>query len=394
MARSRVLGISGFETCPGTFAKSPSGGPLRGEHVQLGETRLEQRRDHRGLAHAVQRRVDDGDVPGVADRLGDDGRRVGVVDLQADEDDRAVFQGRLVILLGELAVRGILDAFDDARVVGRDDLAAGRGVALEAVVRRGVVRGGDHDPAIAFQISNGEGEQGGRAVFGKEEDLESGRRQDPGARPGELGGVVPGVPGDGARSRGIAPLGPGDVVGQPPSALGDGPGVEDVRPDRVHLTPTASRAELQNGVERVVEHLPTAGLDVFDEAIAVGGERRLGEPAFDIDRGRVGEFAGRFGPFHRAEDVVGGCHLVVLRRPSRRSSRVALATLKSAASRTVPQAIPRAPRLARPLTLVLPLAAGSTARTGPIAATSPTASVSLNVNLSETSGGSARPFGL
>ena len=85
-----------------------------------------QRRGHRGLADAVHRRVDDREVARMADRLADDGRDIGVVHLAADQDDRAVRQALLERHLGDLAVRGRLDALDDPRVVGRDDLAAGR----------------------------------------------------------------------------------------------------------------------------------------------------------------------------------------------------------------------------------------------------------------------------
>ena len=72
-------------------------------------------------------------------------------------------------------------------VIGRDDLSAGRGVALEPVIRRRVVRCGDHDPGVALEVPDGEREQGGRAGLGEEVDLEPGRRQDPRTQRGELG---------------------------------------------------------------------------------------------------------------------------------------------------------------------------------------------------------------
>ena len=169
---------------------------------------------HGRLADAVHRGVDDPDVAGLRDRLADDGLDVGVVHLLADEDDRAVLDAVVEGLLGDLAVGGDLDAVDDAGVVGRDDLAAGRGVALEAVVGRGVVRRGDHDPGVAFQVTDGEGEQGSRAELGEEVDLEPGRGEHPAQQRGELGGVVAGVAGDDARPGGVGPLRLRDVVGQ------------------------------------------------------------------------------------------------------------------------------------------------------------------------------------
>ena len=54
------------------------------------------------------------------------------------------------------------------------------------------------------------------------------------------------------------PLARRDVIGQAPGALGDRPVVQDVGADRVHLAPPAAGAELEDGVEGVVEHLPAA----------------------------------------------------------------------------------------------------------------------------------------
>ena len=76
----------------------------------------------------------------------------------------------------------------------------GRRVALEAVVRRRIVRRRDHDAGVAVEVPDGEGEQGGRAVLLEQEDLETGGRQDAGAELGELRGMMPRVVGDHARS--------------------------------------------------------------------------------------------------------------------------------------------------------------------------------------------------
>src|SRR5262249_37915220 len=145
-------------------------GALRGQDVDRLEPGGPQGGGDVGRADAVHWRVDDREAAGLADRLGDDGRDVVVVHLPADPGNRAVFDPAGEGLLRDLAVGGRLDASDDARVVGRDHLAAGRGVALEAVVRRRVVRGGDHDAGVAGQVAHREREQRGRPGLGEQED--------------------------------------------------------------------------------------------------------------------------------------------------------------------------------------------------------------------------------
>ena len=74
------------------------------------------------------------------------------------------------------------------------------------------------------------------------------------------------------------------------------------------LPATAAGAELEDGVEGVVEHLPVARLDVLDEPVAIGGERGLGEPAPDVGRGRRRELSGGFGLRDLTECSVGRGH--------------------------------------------------------------------------------------
>src|SRR5438105_2075653 len=127
-----------------------------------------------------------------------------------------------------------------------------------------------------------EGEQGSRTGLAEEIDAESGRGQHPRATLGELRGVVPRVAGDDARLRSLRALSRRDVIGQASGALADGAVVQDVCPDRIHLAAPPARAELQYGVESVVQNFPMAGLDVLGQSLTVLRERCLGEPAPDV----------------------------------------------------------------------------------------------------------------
>ena len=112
-------------------------------------------------------------------------------------------------------------------------------------------------PPSHFKMAHGEGEQGGRAVFGEQVDLETRPRPGPGAQIAANSGELCRVSRAMTHDRGAsAPLAWRDVIGQPAGTLGDRPLVEDVGADRVHLAPTAAGAELEDGVEGVVEHLP------------------------------------------------------------------------------------------------------------------------------------------
>ena len=111
-----------------------------------------ERGGDRGLADAVHRRVDDRQVAGVADRLADDGRDVRLVDLGPGQDDRAVLRapsssGFSGISRSEAALTHSMMPASSGGI----DLAAGRRVALEAVVRRRVVRRRDHDAGVAVR---------------------------------------------------------------------------------------------------------------------------------------------------------------------------------------------------------------------------------------------------
>ena len=149
-------------------------------------------------------------------------------------------------------------------------------------------------PASQLEVPDGEGEQGGRAVLAEQVDLETRRPPGRGRRARrtrrEWCRVSRAIT---QRPRASAPFFAGDVVGQAPRALGHRPLVQDVGADRVHLAPPPAGAELEHGVEGIVELRPAARLDVLDQPGAIRGERGLGEPSPDVRRRRPGEPAGR-----------------------------------------------------------------------------------------------------
>ncbi len=174
------------------------------------------------------------------------------------------------------------------------------------------------------------------------------------AEPGELGRVVPRVERDHARPGRVGPLAIGDVVGQAAGALGDRPLVQDVGPDRVHPAATAARAELDDRVEGVVEDRPAPGLDVLHEARAIAGERRLGQPAADVRRGRRRDPAVDLGAGQPVQGIVGRRH----RAPSHPNS------VPPGAAGSVLQSPRRPPRSAVPESPARP-APGYPARSAP-----------------------------
>ena len=86
-------------------------------------------------------------------------------------------------------------------IVGRNDLPARAAVALESVVRRRIMRCGDHDARVAAEMKDRAGEQRRGAWLLDEIDLETGGREHARAELGKLGRVMPRVVGDHTRSR-------------------------------------------------------------------------------------------------------------------------------------------------------------------------------------------------
>ena len=73
MIASKTAGFSGFDTCPGTFGKSPSGCAMRAEHLDVPKAIGSQSAGHgREFAHAVQRRIDDLQIARAGEALAGD----------------------------------------------------------------------------------------------------------------------------------------------------------------------------------------------------------------------------------------------------------------------------------------------------------------------------------
>ena len=262
------------------------GRALRCEDVDPAEARGCKHLRDRRLADAVQRRVDDRDVASMADRLAHDRGDVGASTSSSTQtiepSARASANGFSGISRSEAdATQAMMPA-----IVGGNDLSARSAVTLEAIVRRRIVRGGDHDAGVTVEVPDGKREQGGRARLFEKEDLETGRRQDPGAELGEFRGMMPRVVGDHARSARALALARSHIVGQSPRALGDRPLVEDIGADRVHLAAAAAGAKLEHGVKGIVKLVPPFVLDVFEQPAPVLGERGFGQPAANIRRCR------------------------------------------------------------------------------------------------------------
>ena len=104
-------------------------------------------------------------------------------------------------------------------------------------------------------------------------------------------------------------LASGHVVGQAPGALGDRPVVQDVGADRVHLAAPAAGAELEHGVEGVVELL-ASGLARCPRAAGPGTARTAASvsqrPMFAASR--RGNLASRLGMREPCERVFGCDH--------------------------------------------------------------------------------------
>lgn len=172
----------------------------------------------------------------------------------------------------------------------------------------------DHDSGIALEVADREREQRSRAWLSEQVDLEARRRQDSGTELGELRRVVPCVASDDAGATGIDPFAFDDVIGQSARTFGHRPLVQDVGPDRIHLSASTASAELEHGVERVVERLPATGLNIFEKSRAVLLEWRLGQPAADIGGCRRRDEPFGFGLSESLEDIIGRRHEFSLRK--------------------------------------------------------------------------------
>ena len=129
----------------------------------------------RRLADAMQRRVQRGDISRYRKTLETNGSRVSRVHALAQQFNSPVTHSLLEI--DGRNCGGDIDARDDPRIVRRQNLASRGPVRFEAIVRRRVVRGRDHDAGLTTLGDHRERQLGRGARFGEVEDLETMCRQ-------------------------------------------------------------------------------------------------------------------------------------------------------------------------------------------------------------------------
>ena len=168
---------------------------------------------------------------------------------RGDVIDHAFGLQRVEALLGQNEVGRFLDLVidDGGGLVGH--LAAVLAVALDAVVDAGVVGGGDHDAAAAFQLADGVGEHGRGGQFVVDVDLDPGLGQGRGADLRVGPGIVAAVVADGAALGQLGAVQPlGDALGRP----ADGKLVEAVTAE-AHDAADAGGTEGQLGAEAALQ---------------------------------------------------------------------------------------------------------------------------------------------
>ena len=276
------------------------------------EAGAQQNRNDGTGAHAMERRVENGDVAGAGGRLLENGRHERRVDLLLDESDSPVGDRG-----GEVGPRHGVDRHhpvDDPAVVRGEHLDAAGPVNLDGVVAGGIVARRHHDPAGGPGVADGKREFRRAPEAAQEEDPEAGGQEDLGAELGEMFGAVPGVIGYCGGRRRAGGEGAADIVGEPLGALADRSVVDGVGADREHRAAAASGAKGNHGPVGVVEILPGSlrrarRRGPVDERAERGSELPVagfGEPDADRVEGMVGEGAGGVRRFNRGE--TGGEH--------------------------------------------------------------------------------------
>ena len=258
---------------------------LRAEKLDLFESIRRQRRQHGRRSDAMQRRIDDPQIARAGDRLLMHGPEKGGIDLGLAIDDpagRERFGERLAVNLAR-----VHHPVDDARVVRRQHLSAGRPIDLHGVVGGGIVAGGDHDAAIAMVIPHGERKLGRAAEAVQVKDLEPGRDHDLAAKLGEMPRLMPRVISNRTRKLPLLfslwPLAsrllPNIIRCHHPlsTLLTNRPIVDGVGPDRIHPPPPPAGAEGDDGPKDVVQLLPKPRANLPGDFGGIFRIPRLGE---------------------------------------------------------------------------------------------------------------------
>ena len=238
------------------------------DDVDVGESETSQHGGNQLDAGAVERSVDNLDVVALLDAFGVqhvlfDFLHESFVDLGADGDDAA-----LAAVPFDIVERlDFLHFVDDAGVMWRHKLAAVVPVGFVAVVFLGVVRGGEHDARLAFEVADGEREFRGGAYVVEEIYRKAIGGKHVGCNLGELAAMVAAVVRDGGFQflAGEAAL---DIVGKPLSGHADGVFVHAVGAD-AHDSAQAASAELEAAVKAFVEFFRVLGLHLADSSLCL-----------------------------------------------------------------------------------------------------------------------------
>ena len=169
-------------------------GCVGAEQFDIGKSVRDKRRHRRLTANAMKRRIDNLQIAGTREGFVlQRGEKRGINFFLA-EFNAAVC--RRLVEVRTLDGADVHYLLDDTFVVRRNELAAGIPIRLEAVIRRRVVAGRDHDAATAVLKADRERKFRRAAKSIKKVNLETGSDQDLGAQPREMSRVVPRVVGD------------------------------------------------------------------------------------------------------------------------------------------------------------------------------------------------------
>jgi hypothetical protein len=182
--RFEDLGVLGIRDVTGHVRELAVGLAMQLEDLDVRKPVRPQNRTHRRRADAMQRRVDDFQVPGTRAALRDHGLDKRCVALFGAEHNAAVGNSRLKIDSPDLL--DVHHTVDHRLVMGRQDLAASRPVDFDSIVAGRIVTGRHHDAARALLVPHEERQFGRAAVIVQEVHAEARRHHDAGAQFGKM----------------------------------------------------------------------------------------------------------------------------------------------------------------------------------------------------------------